>query len=521
MDNEKQPENVKRSVFSGVLWRFAERFGAQIVTLVVSLVLKWFVLPDEYGIVSLTMVVITLANVFVVSGFGSALIQKKETDSLDFSSVFYFNVAFSLLLFVLLFFMAPFIAAVFPAYDKTLLTAVLRVLGLRLPLAAVNNLQQAYVSRKMWFRKFFFATLWGTLFSAVVGIALAVLGCGVWAVVAQYLTNSLVDTLFLWFTVKWRPGWEFSFARLRSLLSYGWKLLLSGLIDTGYNQLRPILIGVIDSGCDLSIYDNGKQYPQVLAGNLNTAVSSVLFPVISRYQDDPARVKTMTRRSVRISSYVMFPMMLGMAAVAPSVIRLVLPESWLPSIPFWIICCVTYAFWPVHTANLEALKAVGRTDLYLRLEILKKLLGIAAIAAVLFLCPDRTLSFTLGGIPLEVKSRVLYLALSSIPVALISTFINAYPNKRLLGYRYREQLRDMAPAVVLGFLMFAAVWATYLLPLPGGRLWTALLLCGQVLLGVGLYVGLSALLRLESFTYLKELLAGLLRRRKSPKEETV
>lgn len=519
MDNGKQTENVKRSVFSGVLWRFAERFGAQIVTLVVSLVLKWFVLPDEYGIVSLTMVVITLANVFVVSGFGSALIQKKDADSLDFSSVFYFNLAFSLLLFVALFFAAPFIASAFPAYDKTLLTAVLRVLGLRLPLAAVNNLQQAYISRKMWFRKFFFATLWGTLFSAAVGIALACLGWGVWAVVAQYLTNSLVDTLFLWITVKWRPRWEFSFARLRGLLSYGWKLLLSSLIDTGYNQLRPILIGMIDSGCDLSIYDNGKQYPQVLAGNLNTAVSSVLFPVISRYQDDPAMVKAMTRRSVRVSSYVMFPMMLGLAAVAPSVIRLVLPESWLPSIPFWIICCVTYAFWPVHTANLEALKAVGRTDLYLRLEIIKKLLGIASIAAVLCFCPDRTLSFTLGGIPLEVKSRVLSLALSSIPVALVSTFLNAHPNKRLLGYRYREQLRDMAPAAGLGIFMFAAVFATYLLPLPAGRLWTALLLCGQVLLGAGLYVGLSALLRLDSFSYLKNILAGYLHRRKAPEEE--
>ena len=200
--------------------------------------------------------------------------------------------------------------------------------------------------------------------------------------------------------------------------------------------------------------------------------------------------------------------------MAPAVIRLFLPADWIPSIPFWIVYCLANLLIPIHTANLEALKAIGRTDLYLRLEILKKALGLSIVVGTLLLVPDKLLSFRMAGIPMEVKSRVLAVALTGIPSAIVSSFVNAHPNKRLLGYSYREQIRDLLPAAGLGAVMFAAVWVTNYIPLPDGRLWLALLLLGQILLGAGLYVGLSVLFRADSFSYLWKLLRGMLTGRK-------
>ena len=291
------------SVISNLMWKFGERISAQFVTLFVSIVLARLLSPSDYGAIALVTIFITIANVFVVNGFGTALIQKKQADNLDFSSVFYVNILFSLFLYAILFILSPYVASF---YNMEILCPVMRVLSLRIPIAAINSIQQAYVSRNMMFKKFFFSTLFGTLLSGIVGCVMAYKGFGIWALVGQYLTNTTVDTIVLWFTVRWRPELKFSFSRVKVLLSYGWKLLLSGLLDTGYQQLRSLIIGKKYTSSDLAYYNQGQKYPELVVVNINTSISSVLFPAISQSQDNIEVVKGMTRRAIKVSSFIMW-----------------------------------------------------------------------------------------------------------------------------------------------------------------------------------------------------------------------
>lgn len=465
------------------MWKFGERISAQLVTFVVSIVLARLLSPQDYGNIALVTIFISIANVFVVNGFGSALIQKQKADNLDFSSVFYANILFSCFLYLIIFAISPVVA---DFYDSQILCPVLRVLGLRIPIAAINSVQQAYVSRNMLFKKFFFSTLFGTLLSGVVGCIMAYSGYGIWALVAQYLVNTTVDTVVLWFTVRWRPNLVFSLNRVRVLFSYGWKLLLSGLLDTGYEQLRSLVIGKKYSSSDLAYYNRGQQYPQLIVININTSISSVLFPAISKCQNDLSQVKSMTRRAVKMSSFIMWPLMIGLGVIAEPLVSLMLTDKWLPCVPYLQIACFNFAFWPIHTANLEALKAIGRTDIFLRLEILKKGIGLLLLIATM-------------------NYGVMMIALSLIVSTIISSFINASPNEKLLDYSYIDQIKDMSPAFLLSCLMGVVI---YPLSFFVGN--SLLLIITQILIGVVFYIILSRVFRLESFMYM----LGIISKRK-------
>lgn len=471
----------KKSVLINLFWKFGERMIAQLVTFTVSIVLARLLLPEEYGLIAMVMVFISIANVFVVNGFGSALIQKQKVDNIDFSSVFFVNLLFSLIIYGILFFLSPLIA---DFYQMDILSSVLRVLGLRIPIASINSIQQAYVSRHMMFKKFFFSTLFGTILSGIIGCGMAYMGYGIWSLVGQYLANTSVDTIVLWFTVKWRPEFKCSWMRVSVLFSYGWKLLLSGLLDTGYYQLRSLVIGKRYTSSDLAYYNRGEQYPQLVVTNINASISSVLFPAISKCQDDLSKVKSMTRRAIKISSYIMWPLMIGLGVVAEPLVSLMLTDKWLPCVPYLQIACFTYAFWPIHTANLEALKAIGRSEIFLRLEILKKVIGLLLLIATM-------------------NYGVMAIALSLIVSTIVSSFINASPNKKLLGYSYMDQIKDMAPSFLLSCLMGAVIY-----PLSffiDNSLW---LIVSQILAGAMFYIILSRLFRLESFMYILNLAKG-------------
>ena len=332
------------NVITNFFWRFLERCGAQGVTFIVSIVLARLLDPTVYGTVALVTIFTTIMQVFVDSGMGNALIQKKDADDLDFSSVFYFNMAMCSVLYLIMFFAAPFIASF---YRMPELTAIVRVLSFVVVISGVKNVQQAYVSRHLMFKRFFFSTLGGTIGAAVIGIAMAYLGFGVWALVAQMLFNAAVDTTILWITVKWRPKKMFSFQRLKSLFSYGWKLLASSLIDTVYNDLRQLIIGKKYSSGDLAYYNQGKKFPQLIVTNINTSIDSVLLPTMSKAQDDMAAVRSMTRRAIKTSTFLMMPAMIGLAVCAEPLVQLILTEKWLPCVLFLRIFCITYAFYPI------------------------------------------------------------------------------------------------------------------------------------------------------------------------------
>lgn len=467
------------NVIKNFLWRLAERVGAQGVKLLVELVLARILLPEQYGVITMVAVFITVFNVFVDSGLGNALIQKKDADDLDFSSVFWFNVVWCVVLYGVLFLISPLVASF---YHREELTQILRVLGLQIVISGVKNVYQAYVSRTMQFRKFFFSTLGGTVGAAVIGITMAYRGYGVWALVAQQLFNVLTDTVILTITVKWHPKRIFSFERLKGLLSYGWKLLLSALLDTLYNEARSLIIGRKYTSEDLAFYNRGELFPQVIAANVNTSIDSVLLPTMSREQDEREKVRTMTRRAIMTSTYIMAPLMIGIACIGTPLVRLILTEKWLPCVPYLQIFCASMLFFPIHTANLNAIKALGRSDLFLKLEILKKVIGIALILITMHI-------------------SVLAMALSTLVNSLICQLINTWPNRKLLNYSYGDQIRDILPNLLLAAVMGGCVFVVGLIGLPD---WATLLI--QVVLGAVLYAGLSAATKNESYRYLLDVL---------------
>lgn len=465
-----------KSTITNLLWRFAERCGAQAVSFLVSIVLARLLAPEAYGTIALVTVFTTILQVFVDSGLGTALIQKKDADDLDFSSVFYFNLAACLVLYAGIFAAAPAIAAF---YDDAALTPVVRALSLTVVVSGVRNIQQSYVSRHLLFKRFFFSTIGSTLASAVVGIAMAYAGFGVWALVGQSLSNVVTGTIILWATVPWRPRRMFSWQRLKGLLSFGWKLLVSSLLDTGYNNLRSLIIGKLYSSADLAYYNQGDKLPNLVITNINTSIDSVLLPTMANEQDDPARVRSMTRRAIKTSTYVMAPLMMGLAACAEPLVRLMLTEKWLPCVPYLRIFCITYMFWPIHTANLNAIKALGRSDLFLKLEIVKKAVGL-----VLLLC--------------TMRHGVMAMAYSLLLSSVLSQIINAWPNRKLLRYHYLNQLADILPALLLAYTMGLVVYCVQYL--GWGDLPT---LCVQIPAGAAMYSLLSVTFRLEEWNYLK------------------
>ena len=462
-------------IISNLIWKFSERMLAQVVTFIVSIVLARLLSPSEYGTIALVMVFITIADVFVNAGFGNALIQKLNVDNIDYSSVLYFSLGISFIVYGILFVSAPYIANF---YHSQILCSVLRVLGLRVPIAAFNSVQQAYVSKNMLFKRFFFSTLFGTLLSGVVGCIMAYKGFGIWSLVGQYLTNTIVDTTVLWFTVRWRPNLVFSFKRVKTLFSFGWKLLVSSLLDTGYQQLRSLVIGGKYTSSDLAYYNRGQQYPTLVVSNVNTSISSVLFPAISQNQENLEIVKNMTRRAIKTSSYIMWPLMFGLAVISKPLVSWMLTDKWLPCVPYLQIACFTYAFWPIHTANLEALKAIGRSDLFLKLEIVKKIIGLILLIG----------SMNFG---------VMAIAQSMIVSTLTSSFINAYPNQKLLKYSYIDQIKDMMPSILLSLVMSVIIY-----PISFVINNSSLLIIVQVLIGGMIYILLSRIFRLESFMYI-------------------
>lgn len=464
-----------KSVLSNFIWRFLERCGAQGVTLIVSIVLARLLDPNVYGTIALVTIFTTIMQIFVDSGMGNALIQKKDADDLDFSSVFYFNIVMCSVLYLIMFFLAPFIAKFYKIPE---LTAVVRVLSLILVISGVKNVQQAYVSRHLMFKRFFFATLGGTIGAAVIGIIMAYFGFGVWALVAQMLFNTTIDTLILWITVKWRPKKMFSMQRLKSLFSYGWKLLISALLDTVYNNIRQLIIGKVYTKSDLAYYNNGKKYPEYLVSNINTAIDSVLLPTMSNEQNHPERVKSMTRRAIKTATFIIMPLMVGFAVCSRQLVSLILTDKWLPSVPFMQIFCISFAFYPIHTANLNAIKAMGRSDLFLKLEIIKKSIGVVTII-------------------IAIKFGVMAMAYSMLITSFISQVVNSFPNKKLLNYSYLEQLKDMLPQIILSLVMGTIVYAVTFLKLS-----SVITLVIQIPVGVVVYWVGSKLFHIESYEYI-------------------
>ena len=481
----ENPTSLRGKVLSGLFWKVLENGGVQIVQFVISLILARMLGPERYGTIALLLVFIAIANVFIQSGFQTALIQKRQVDDLDYSSVFYLGLGVALLLYAVIFAGAPAVAAF---YHDPELKSMLRVLALMIFFGAVVSVQTAMVSRKMEFRKMCAASLLATCLSGIAGVIGAYRGLGTWALVVQQLGTQFLLMVFLWVLVGWKPMRAFSFSRVKALFSYGWKLLCSSLLDTVYNNLYTMVIGKIYQKDVVGYYNRGNQFPQLIVNNLAASIQAVMLPAFSASQEDKERMKAMVRRSIVTSAFVIFPMMAGLVAVAKPLISIILTEKWLPCVPFLQIMCVAYAMWPIHIANLQAINALGRSDIFLKLEIIKKALGLAVLAV---------------SIPFGIYAMVWLKASTDFA----GTIINAYPNKKLLNYSFLEQWRDVFPALVLSVVMGAIV---YSLQFFIHNNW--LLLIAQIGVGVLIYGGLAWIFKVESFRYLVGVMKGFQKR---------
>ncbi|MEE1503941.1 MAG: lipopolysaccharide biosynthesis protein [Acutalibacteraceae bacterium] len=485
----KENNSLKAKTISGVIWKFGERVSAQLVNFIVSIILARLLLPEDYGLIALVTVFITICNKIVVSGFATSLVQKKDADNLDFSTVFYFSVCVAAILYAVLFATAPFIADFYSKEsDPQLFIQVIRVMGLNLFIIAVNSVQQAYVSRTMQFRKFFFSTIAGTVVSAIAGIALAYAGKGVWALVAQNMILALVNGIVLWFMVKWRPQLKFSFKRLKALYSYGWKIFVASMIKILYTDLRSLVIGRVYTAADLAFYNKAQSFPQLIDTNVEGTIDSVLFSAISKKQNSVDEMRAMLRRAIKTTSFILMPLLAGLSAVAKPFIIILLTDKWAESIPLMQILAFSFIFAPVELENLQAIKALGRSDVALKVEIIKKVLGIIILII---------------SIPFGVTAIAIGMVISTT----LSAIINAIPNKKLLGYTFKMQLADILPSLLLSLVMFAAVYSISLLDLN-----IFLMLTLQVGVGAIIYISLSAIFKVESFRYIISIIKNFLRR---------
>ena len=467
--------HARSKVISSLFWKFMERGGTQGIQFLVQIILARLLAPEQFGTIALVMVFINLARVFVQSGFNTALIQKKDADEIDFSSVFYLSIAVAGVLYFLIYLISPLIAGF---YDDHTLIPVLRVLSLTLFFGAYNSIQNAYIARNLMFKKLFISSLGAMFFSGILGIIAAYQGLGIWALIIQQLANQISITVILMFVVNWKPKLVFSFDRVTVLFSYGGKLLASQLMNVLYHDLRTLIIGRVYTPSMLGYYSRGQQFPRVLVSNIDGSIQSVMLPTLAVHQDNRKRVKEVMRRAIMSSSFLVFPMMFGMAVVAEPLVKVVLTDKWLPATPFLQIFCMSYALMPIHTANLQAINALGRSDIFLKLEIIKKILGLVALAA----------SLPFG---------VYALAIGQIVIGLMFTFVNAYPNKRLLNYSYLEQWMDIGPSLLISVSMGILIYPIGYLSLAA---WQILFL--QVIVGGVSYFCLARFFDLEAFRYL-------------------
>lgn len=474
-----QSDTSKERVISSLLWKFLERTGTQGVQFVIQIVLARILCPEDYGVLAILMAFIALANVFVQTGFNTSLIQRKDVDEVDFSSVFWLSLFISFLLYVVLFLTAPLIALF---YKNESLILVLRVLALTLFFGTLNSVQNAMVSKTMQFKKFFFSSMGGVIGSGVIGIVLAYNDFGVWALVAQQLFNNFLISIILWITVKWRPFFVFNIKKVKGLFSFGWKLLCSALLDTGYRQVYNLLVGRVFTSSDLGFFSRGEQFPQVIATNLDGSIQSVLLPTLSSHNDSAIDVKRITRRSISTSSYILLPFMFGLAAIAKNLVLVLLTEKWLSCVPFLQLSCLAFALYPIHTANLTAINAMGRSDVFLKLEILKKIIGIATLIVT-------------------VPFGLIIMAAGRVVSGIICTFINAHPNRKILNYSYFEQIKDILSSAFFAVIMAGIVYFIGFIPLK-----TIFVLFIQIAAGITIYILFSKIFRLKAFTYLFETL---------------
>lgn len=489
----KQEKSLKKKTISGLLWSFGDMMGNQGVQFIIQIILARLLTPTDFGLIGMILVFVALSNSLVDSGFTQALIRDQKADQTDYSTVFYFNLAVSFSIYGMLFLSAPLISGFF---GQDQLTAIIRVLALGVIINAFSIIPRAMFTKEVNFKVQAKVNMAASILSGVVAVAMAMTGFGVWSLVVRMLALNLVQALLLVFYRRWLPSLVFSMASFKRLFGFGWKLLVSGLIDTAYNNIYYLIIGKQFTPAALGHYTNAAKFSDVATQTLTATIQRVTYPVLSGIQDQHERLKESFQKIIKLSGFLIFPVMVGLAAVAEPLILLIFGEKWEIMIPYFQLLCIAGMLYPIHALNLNILQVKGRSDLFLYLEIIKTIIPTILIIIVIWM--DWSITILVATIVLD---------------SYISLFINIYFSGREISYSVKEQTRDLLPIYAISMGMGAAVYALGKI-LPFSELWTLLL---QIGFGAVLYISICKLLKIKEFGTVYDLLVPMIKKIKPAK----
>ena len=478
--------SLKHKAIHGVGWSFIDNIASSGITFLVGLVLARLLTPKEYGIMAMIAVFIAVSNSIIDSGFSNALIRKTRIERVDYNTVFYFNLTVSILIYTLLYLAAPAISVFF---KESVLVEIIRILGLVLIINAFSVIPRTQFVRDVNFKTQTKVSLISSISSGVFGIGMALGGMGVWSLVGQQLSRQFLNTLFLWIYSKWYPVWEFSRKSFKELFEFGSKLLLSGLLDTIYKNIYYIIIGRFYTSAQLGQYTRADQFNMIFSSNLTSVVQRVSYPVLSSIQEEPERLREAYQKVIKITMLITFAGMLGLAAVAKPLILILIGEKWLPAVYFLQIICFSGMLYPLHAINLNILQVKGRSDLFLKLEIIKKIIAV-------------------GPIVVGVVYGIEYMLWGGVLTSFIAYFLNSYYSANLMNYPTSEQIKDILPTFLTSFLVAAFMWSV--------SFWNIsvyALLPIQLLAGISLTLLIYEKLHLDEYLELKQLVLTALMRK--------
>jgi hypothetical protein len=479
-------DSLRHKTIHGVGWSFIDNISNSGITFLVGLVLARLLTPEEYGIMAMIAIFIAISNSIIDSGFSNALIRKTRIERVDYSTVFYFNLTVSILIYALLYLAAPTISVFF---KEPVLLAVIRIIGWVLIINALAIIPRTQFVRNVDFKTQTKVSLISSISSGVIGIGMALGGMGVWSLVGQQLFRQFLNTLFLWVYSKWHPVWEFSMKSFKELFGFGSKLLLSGLLDTIYKNIYYIVIGRFYTSAQLGQYTRAEQFNMIFSSNLTSVVQRVSYPVLSSIQEEPERLREAYRKVIKITMLITFACMLGLAAVAKPLILILIGEKWLPAVYFLQIICFSGILYPLHAINLNILQVKGRSDLFLKLEIIKKIIAV-------------------GPIVVGIAYGIEYMLWGSVLTSFIAYFLNSYYSANLINYPTGEQIKDILPTFLTSFVVAAFMWSV--------SFWNIsvyALLPIQLFAGILLALFIYEKLHLDEYLEVKQLVLSVLKRR--------
>ena len=468
-------------------WSAIERFSVQAVQFIFQIILARLLSPSDYGLIAMLAIFMAIAQVFIDSGFTNALIKKLDRTDKDFSTVFYFNLFISIVIYILLYLGAPFIAKFYRTSD---LTDITRVYMLSLPIIALGAIQRTQFTIKVNFRDQAIASFSGALAGGIVGIVLATQEYGAWALVGSALATNIVTTIIFWIRSTWRPRWEFSLVSLRTMFSFGSKLLFSGLLNTAYTNLYQFVIGRRFSKQDLGYYSRADQFAQFPSSNITGIMQRVTYPILCTIADDDEKLLAAYRQYIKLAAYIIFPLMIGLAAIAKPLINVVLGQKWQFASIILQILCFSYLWYPIHAINLNLLMVKGRSDLFLRVEIIKKVVGICILLIVM-------------------NFSVELMAIGNVASSFIALFINTYYTKKMICYGVRDQVKDILPCLILSISSCVPAFVlSQLFPNNG------LIMLLSIVFAVVIYLLISNIMKIDEFMLVKSSLVTLVQNRK-------